>query len=155
MEYKRLTDKEHKYKKCVDCKYRNCQYCDDIVEIEREAHNRLCELEDKRENGTLVELPCKVGDKVYVIYDTFYSFDEITVIDGKVQHIWKMFGETKIRHIDVHFDKFSVKFDYTFEDKICIGASGCLINYSSNGIVEMFTTKEQAEAKLKELKEKE
>lgn len=28
-------------------------------------YNRLAELEDKIENGTLVELPCKVGDIVY------------------------------------------------------------------------------------------
>ena len=28
---------------------------------------KLCELEDKIENGTLIELPCKVGDTVYVI----------------------------------------------------------------------------------------
>ena len=30
-------------------------------------YNRLSELEDKIENGTLVELPCKVGDTVYFI----------------------------------------------------------------------------------------
>lgn len=29
---------------------------------------RLCDLEDKVENGTLVELPCKVGDTVYEVY---------------------------------------------------------------------------------------
>ena len=28
--------------------------------------NRLAELEDKIELGTLIELPCKVGDKVYI-----------------------------------------------------------------------------------------
>lgn len=33
----------------------------------KRALKRLCELEDKIEAGTLVELPCKVGDKVYVI----------------------------------------------------------------------------------------
>ena len=29
--------------------------------------NRLAELEDKIENGTLVELPCKVGDEIWEI----------------------------------------------------------------------------------------
>ena len=58
-DYNRWTDKEHKYKGCVDCTYRNCQYCDDIVEYEKEAYNRLCDLEDKIENGTLIELPKK------------------------------------------------------------------------------------------------
>ena len=33
---------------------------DDILE-------RLAELEDKIEQGTLIELPCKVGDRVYTI----------------------------------------------------------------------------------------
>jgi hypothetical protein len=30
-----------------------------------DLYNRLAELEDKIENGTLIELHCKVGDKVY------------------------------------------------------------------------------------------
>ena len=29
---------------------------------------RLCDLEDKVENGTLVETPCKVGDTVYEVF---------------------------------------------------------------------------------------
>ena len=32
-----------------------------------EIYNRLAELEDKIENGTLVELPCKVGAKIYIV----------------------------------------------------------------------------------------
>ena len=67
MKYERLTDKKHRYKKCASCTYRNCQYCDDDIEYENEAYNRLAELEDKLEQGTLIELPCKVGDTVYVI----------------------------------------------------------------------------------------
>lgn len=34
-----------------------------------EAIDRLAELEDKIENGTLIELPCKVGDTVYRVYE--------------------------------------------------------------------------------------
>ena len=30
-----------------------------------EVYNRLAELEDKLENGTLYEFPCKVGDTIY------------------------------------------------------------------------------------------
>lgn len=30
--------------------------------------NRLAELEDKIENGTLVEPPCKVGDTIYEVF---------------------------------------------------------------------------------------
>lgn len=33
--------------------------------------DRLAELEDKIENGTLVEIPCKCGDNAVAIIDTF------------------------------------------------------------------------------------
>ena len=37
------------------------------LDRERELEKQVAELEDKIENGTLIELPCKVGDTVYVI----------------------------------------------------------------------------------------
>lgn len=37
------------------------------IDIQKQLKNRIAELEDKIENGTLVELPCKVGDTVYFI----------------------------------------------------------------------------------------
>lgn len=63
-DYKRLT-----FKILVD------PYDDDCEETENAAAasyddllNRLAELEDKIENGTLVELPCKVGDTIYEVF---------------------------------------------------------------------------------------
>lgn len=56
-------------------------------EAKQKAIDRLAELEDKIEAGTLVELPCKVGDTVYEIdynreacdecdyYSTFFGMD--------------------------------------------------------------------------------
>lgn len=46
------------------------------------AIEHLAELEDKIEQGTLIELPCKVGDTVYIVY-TFSGIDEweVTRID--------------------------------------------------------------------------
>ena len=41
-----------------------------IVKDYEKVVNRLAELEDKIENGTLIELPCKVGDVVYFVYET-------------------------------------------------------------------------------------
>jgi len=38
--------------------------------LEDKFYIRLAELEDKIENGTLVELPCKVGDTLYRFYAT-------------------------------------------------------------------------------------
>lgn len=34
----------------------------------RIAYNKLCAIEDKIENGTLIELPCKVGTLIYSIH---------------------------------------------------------------------------------------
>lgn len=54
--YKRLTDKEHRYKYCANCKYRNCQYCDEEMYLDVKAYDRLVELEDKIENNTLIDI---------------------------------------------------------------------------------------------------
>ena len=71
--YKRLTNKEYLNKpKCFNCEhnYSNCIICErhcvdgDCFELRSELRH-LAELEDKIENVTLVEFPCKVGDKVY------------------------------------------------------------------------------------------
>lgn len=55
MKYERLTERED------NAIGMSCEISDII--------DRLAELEDKIENGTLVELPCKVGDKVFDITD--------------------------------------------------------------------------------------
>lgn len=81
-EYKRLTERRNGIviDKCGNCKnVNNPQGCTDkkCYEIMK---NRLTDLEDKIENGTLIELPCKVGDKVYVpFFKTVYSFKIVKV----------------------------------------------------------------------------
>ena len=47
---------------------------------------KLCELEDKIANGTLVELPCKVGQKIWFVveYDGKHFLDE-----GEVGSVYK------------------------------------------------------------------
>ena len=54
MKYERLT------KKGID-------WHDDVQCNDEEIYNRLAELEDKIENGTMVELPCKVGDTLWYV----------------------------------------------------------------------------------------
>jgi hypothetical protein len=75
MNYTRLTKIESDKEWVLDCEKcehklecseygsmdENFQYC-----LER-IGKRLAELEDKIENGTLIELPCEVGDTVYAI----------------------------------------------------------------------------------------
>lgn len=75
--YKRLTNNNRdeydpEYDFCCDCKYFGepcgCNKpngtCDNYDRF-LETYNRLAELENKIENGTLRELPCKVGDIIY------------------------------------------------------------------------------------------
>ena len=132
-DYNRWTDKEHKYKGCVDCTYRNCQYCDAIVEYEKEAYNRLCDLEDKIENGTLKFMPCKVGDTVWFVYETENN---------------TMFIDKGIIRC-VRFDEAGVWFRATYERISSYWHTALSVGKT------VFLTKAEAEAKLRKLKEKE
>lgn len=126
MEYKRLTRKIMPNKDTVS-QYTACEY----VEIYQngsalcQVTNRLGELEDKIENGTLVELPCKVGDKVFSIWAGIGQ--DYTIKDDTVWYL-------TVRH------NLYITTDY-IED----GLFG----------TDVFLTKEEAEAKLKELQNKE
>ena len=97
MSYKRLTKWEtSKGVKCV--KY--WQYSQEQIA------ERLALLEDKIENGTLVELPCKVGDNAVAIIDTLcypnaiynVKLKDLAYIvedengDITFQHITRIFG---------------------------------------------------------------
>lgn len=70
MKYERITGKRNDgtyyIKKCnkVDCDG-HCCCCD--FGFDEELREHLGHLEDKIENGTLVELPCKVGTKIYIV----------------------------------------------------------------------------------------
>ena len=93
-------------------------------EIE-ELYSRLAELEDKIMDGTLVELPCKVGDTVYCIYrddDYEYWIEAEEVVDFIIN--------------DCDID---------------IGTACRMIGKVYRE--EIFPTKAEAEAKLKELQE--
>lgn len=75
MEYQRLTKRRKDGSVALDF-YSNSK---DFTIVELKL--RLAELEDKIENGTLVELPCKVGDVMYeVILDAYIDEWEIESI---------------------------------------------------------------------------
>lgn len=78
MEYKRLTGRDN-WGGCVTIK--NGTAKDEILE-------RLAELEDKIENGTLVELPCKLGTTVYCLCKGDYVLVTIFVLLYRVQMGW-------------------------------------------------------------------
>ena len=78
----------------------------DPIIVSKRVYYRLRELEDKIENGTLVELPCKVGDNAVAIIDTLcypnaiynVKLKDLAYIvedengDVTFQHITRIFG---------------------------------------------------------------
>lgn len=94
------------------------------------AINRLAELEDKIENRTLIELPCKVGDTVWEI---FYSKYEERILELEVTQI-------------VMLETISYR---------CKTKTRCLYSYgwvkNEDFGKTVFLTKAEAQAKLKEL----
>jgi hypothetical protein len=125
-EYKRLTGKGAKGVVITSgCK--TCGGCTlDCAHVEG-ALKRLAELEDKIEQGILIELPCKVGDTVYVIRKK--------ALKGH----WE-----EHRYIVDEWGKLAV-YEKEFN----------LVLFSVSKIGEdYFLTKAEAEAKLKELREK-
>lgn len=108
-EYKRLTEKT---KDCFqydlkDFKHKIGEFGDyDAFFAYSMAVKRLGELEEKIENGTLVELPCKVGDNAVAIIDTLcypnaiynVKLKDLAYIvedengDVTFQHITRIFG---------------------------------------------------------------
>ena len=75
MKYKRLTKIESDKEWVLDCdKCENKRKCwengstdENYQDCIERIGKRLAELEDKIEKGKLIELPCKVGDTVYIL----------------------------------------------------------------------------------------
>ena len=102
--YKRLTEKTKHGIAVLDSGERFVLSCGGYATTK--ALNRLAELEDKIENGTLVELPCKVGDNAVAIIDTLCYPNAICNVklkdlayivedengDVTFQHITRIFG---------------------------------------------------------------
>lgn len=92
----RLTMKNIENQVTPLCRFENCDTDSEVCPITaleesncdyfQATLNRLYELEDKLENGLMVELPCKAGDTIYfvsklgiqnvVVYEV-YSHDEL------------------------------------------------------------------------------
>ena len=83
MEYKRLT-KRNCAGYVVPVKPMMSGYSN-IQAAEEELLERLAELEDKIEAGTLIEIPCKVGDNAVAIIDTLA--DPNAIYNGKLKYL--------------------------------------------------------------------
>ena len=132
MEYERLTERRSNLviDKCGNCEnVRNPQGCTEhwCYEVMK---NRLAELEDKIENGTLIELPCKVGDTVFVLSQM------------KDKRILPFINTYEITSITIR--KKTIYFYHEMDGFIKI--------FKLNDFGEtVFLTREKAEQKLKEL----
>ena len=111
-----------------------------MLEEERmRLKQQVKEYQDKIEQGTLIELPCKVGDTVYVPwkYDGVSSIAFFTV-----KHI--IFTHGKEAYIRTGFDTDDTGFYNQFN-----GGQFDFIDFGKT----VFLTREEAENRLKELQE--
>ena len=130
-EYKRLTERhENGYIElmCDSCKYNDkcdveTHYCNEAVK------NCLAELEDKIENGTLIELPCKVGDTIYEVFKN---------------HKPPFIQQTKVEKIIVTEKGLKLKLARNSSYETSISSLG----------KTLFLTEESAKAQIKKLQEK-
>lgn len=123
MEYKRLTGRDN-WGGCVTIK--NGTSKDEVLE-------RLAELEDKIEDGTIVELPCNRGDTVYFLSGKTIRAEVVKQIKYIINN-----GEIDLLNSYIMTDDVYSK-DYNFYRLSKLGKS-------------LFLTKTEAEKKLEELK---
>lgn len=107
--------------------------CEELQEKIKEQEQELTEFRNKIENGTLVELPCKVGDKVYFvtnqkIFEEIVSHTHYEFVDNIIDLANSIIYTTDI------YDK-----EDNFYRLLKLGKS-------------LFLTKERAEEKLKSYK---
>jgi hypothetical protein len=107
---------------------------DDNAEYWLKAYFKLKDYEDLEEQGRLLKLPCKVGDKIFLDFAGFgKDIDKFTVKDF---------------HLDCFEDGETTLFcDYESNDKALSGQ----IDVMEFGKT-VFLTKAEAEAKLEELR---
>ena len=143
-DYKRLTNTNldefnprYAFCKSIDylcknsCDYQGCARkggdCENYKQFIK-MYNRLYELEDKIEQGLILELPCKVGDTVYRILPRCDNINKCSEFD---QHICSR------SNCDWHIR----------ETKFALN----MLNYIGD---YYFTTKTEAEARLQEMRGK-
>lgn len=142
--YKRLTNNnsdgyDAEYDFCNGCKYfgepcgcnRPNSTCDNYDRF-LETYNRLSELEDKIENGTLVTVPYAIGQEVYYVSKNgYFDVDKVRVSLITIKHD----GSVDIR-LNHYNDDGSYRSCFKYDTK-----------YG-----ELFDTKEEAEKRLEEIR---
>ena len=126
-EYKRLTEKDGATRVMS-------QWAGTSNELK--IYRRLAELEDKIMNGTLVEMPCKVGDTVYCV-EYFCNYKGCSSYEQTF-----CCGCSEMIERERRKEKFVIsKKKFRLQDLDRVGKT-------------LFPTEEAAEARLKEMQEK-
>lgn len=146
MNYKRLTEKtigcfQYDLK---DFKHKIGEFGDyDAFFAYSMAVKRLGEIEDKIENGTLVELPCKVGTTIYQIYKDCSNCSHFKET-GWEYDCWCDF--------DSEESKTMFEFDGDTDCVYIVKETEFTYNHINGFGKDRFLTKAEAEKKLEELK---
>lgn len=109
--------------------YESIEPVNEACRMGMNALKELSELKDKLESGKLVELPCKVGDKVYEVFK---------------EHKPPFIKETTIEKIVITEKGFKLRLSRNSVYETAISSLGKTV----------FLTKAEAEARMKELQEK-
>jgi hypothetical protein len=129
MEYNRKTRLKFTNENCKPVYDKNGDIVMDreLFDLLCEGHNCLWEIENKIEQGKMIELPCKVGDTVYAV---------------------------KKKALRTHWDGHRYIVDDWDEWKVC-ELQFSLTLWECGGILgkDYYLTREEAEKKLKELQE--
>lgn len=111
-EYKRLTIKNEKYGSVDVVNDLGEAVSPNCGEVTKKALERLSELEDKLEAGTLVELPCKVGDTVCIVgrkyragsYESFINTGKFRYSDiekfGDIVFLTREAAEARLKELE-------------------------------------------------------
>lgn len=112
---------------CWDCDIppRKCLYIKDVLE-------KLADYEDLEEQGRLIKLPCKVGDTIYAV--------------GEIVK------EYKVISVSYHSNKPTNRSEFCIETLPVNGSRVVTAFYDKEFGKNVFLTKSEAEAKLKELR---
>lgn len=108
-----------------------------------DLREKLKEYEDLEEQGRLLKLPCKVGDTVYVVTSSFNVFDDIEYGENMKDEVY----ESCVSSITFYKSGEQYRI-YAKETNHFIGAYFRECDFGKN----VFLTKSEAEAKLKELR---
>ena len=127
-----------------NCKY-SYKYCENAEErcpVFNEIYEKLAAYEDAEEQGLLLRLPCKVGDTVWLVTSPFNVFDDIEYDENMKDEVYEAFISS------VTFYECGEQYRiYAKATNHFIGAYFRKCDFGKT----VFLTKEEAEAKLKEM----